>query len=90
MLRDFALGDQERTAAAPERAASVEQHELVGTMREGVKTELRDVDVAAQGPTVERLHIVQNDAELQPLEVDALMDDRIEYEAVIGTRREAE
>jgi hypothetical protein len=57
---------------------------------ERVKTEFGDVDVAAEGPTVERFHIVHRYAELQPLEVDALMHNRIEHEAVIGTRREAE
>ncbi len=82
--------DQQRPAIAAERAAGIEQDVSPGAVRVGVETELGDVDVAREGAMIQRLDVGERHAELEPLEIDAPMHDRVEHEAVVRTGREGE
>src|SRR5262245_36745788 len=59
-------------------------------MRVGVVTELGDVDGPVERGAVERFHVVETNRELETLDVDSLVDDRVEHEAVVRARRKPE
>jgi hypothetical protein len=50
-----------------------------------MKTELRDVRIAGKGFPVERLDVGHPHVELESLQIDTPVDDRVEHEAVIRT-----
>src|SRR4029453_10379072 len=85
-----ALRDQQRRAVAAQRAAGVEQHIVARAIRVGVKTELGDVHLMRECRLVQRFHVGHANRELEPFEVDPPIDDRVEHEAVVRTRGEAQ
>ena len=90
MLRDGALRNQQRPAVASQRAAGVEQHVVADAVGVGVIAQLGDVGLAGERGVVERLDVGEPDRELQPFEIDPPVHDRVEHEAVVRARREAQ
>src|SRR5205823_613304 len=67
-----------------------EEHVIGAAMRVRVITDLRDRGVAGERGMVQRLDVHQSNRELEALQVDPPIHDRIEHEAVVRTRRERE
>src|SRR4030095_12776471 len=88
--RKAARRKQQRTAAAAERAAGVEQYVALDAVRVGVVAQLRDLRLSRQRCVVQLLDIREVHDKLEPFGVDAVVDDRVEHEAIVRTGREAE
>ena len=48
--------------------------------------QLRDVDLVRERAAIERFDVLHENSEVDPLEIDTAVDDRIEHEAVVGAR----
>jgi hypothetical protein len=82
-------GDDQRAHAAAQRAAGAQHPPCAGEPAEGVVADLGDVELACERTLVERLDVVEHDLEAQRRR-DAAVHQRVEDEAVVGARREAE
>jgi hypothetical protein len=87
---DLPLRDQQRPAVASERAAGVEQHIVAQAVGVGVIAQLRDVGVAGECRVVQRFNVGQTHRKVEPLQIDSLVHDRVEHEAVVRAWREAQ
>src|SRR5437870_2698990 len=59
-------------------------------MRVRVVAELRDLGLSRERRAVQDFNVREVDDELEPFGIDAAVDDRVEHEAVVRTRRETE
>ena len=83
---DLAFRDEQRAAVPSERASRVQGHVAIGAERERMVAELRDVQPAGKCRAIQRFDVVEADVELQSLEVDAPVHDRVEDEAIVRAR----
>src|SRR5262249_5670708 len=72
-----------------ESAAGVEQHVALHAVRVGVVAHLGHLRLARKRGGVERLDVLEVHGELEPLEIDSAVGDRIEHEAIVRAGGEA-
>ena len=84
--RDRPLRDQQRSAVASKRAAGIQQDVVVCAVRVRVITQLRDVRLAGKRRGIQRFDVCHADRELETLEIDPPVDDRVEHEAIVRAR----
>src|SRR5262249_56047669 len=74
----------------PDRATRVEQHVLIRAMRIGVITQFCDLSLAGERCIIEGFDVRQIDIEVESLEIDTTIHDRVEHEAIVRARRKTE
>ena len=77
-------GDDHRAVAVAHAAAARQQRVLVEQMRIGMDADGGDFQLAAQGPAIERLDVLQFVLEEQVAGVDLVVGQSMKHEGIIG------